>query len=93
MERSWLMGAVSSALRADIPLWHKQSGQIRSHPNLDRAPASLGEKQRFKWLIDNGWERLPEEKGGATIDKSIYRQFPQHYHDLTHELNDQQTLV
>jgi protein gp37 len=93
MERAWLMGAVNTALRQNIPLWHKQSGQPRSHPNWDRSPATLNTAQRFKWLIDHGWERLPEEKGGATIDKSTYRQFPQHYHDLTRRLNTQSTLI
>jgi protein gp37 len=87
MERSWLTAAIEAARRSGIALWHKQSGQVRSHPNLDRAPAALGINARFQWLIDNGWERLPDEKGGATLDKSTYRQFPQHYHDLTKRLN------
>jgi protein gp37 len=94
MERGWLMEAVNSARKKEIALWHKQSGQIKSHPNLDRAPATLGVNARFQWLIDNGWERLGHiEKGGATIDRSVYRLFPPHYHELTKQLNDRAQLV
>jgi protein gp37 len=88
MQRDWLLGAVNAARRAGIPLWHKQSGQPRSHPNWDRAPAALKQAERFRWLIDNGWERLPDEKGGATIDRATYRQFPAHYHQLSRRLNE-----
>jgi protein gp37 len=93
MERAWLMGAVRLAIRGNIPLWHKQSGQAQSHPNWDRSPATLSVAQRFKWLIDHGWEKLPAEKGGATIDKHTHRQFPAHYHELTRRLNTQSALV
>jgi protein gp37 len=93
MQRDWLMGAVNAARKADIALWHKQAGQILSHPNLDRAPAALAIKAKYQWLIDNGWERLKDEKGGATIDKNTYRQMPPHYHALTSRLNEQASLI
>lgn len=88
MERPWLTATVNAARKGDIALWLKQHGQAGSHPNLDQAPAALGIKARFQWLIDNGWEKLGrEEKGGATLDKSTYRQLPPHYHELTRTLN------
>jgi protein gp37 len=93
MERKWLVDAMNAARRAEIPLWHKQSGQIRSHPNWTNAPATLSPGRRFQWLIDNGWERLPDEKGGATIDKQTFRQLPEHYHQLTRQLNNRSQLI
>lgn len=93
MERPWLTATVNAARRDGIALWHKQSGQIRSHPNLDQAPPGLGVTAKFRWLVDNGWEKLPDEKGGATLDKSIYRQFPPQYHELTRQLNDRARLI
>ena len=88
MERPWLTAPVNAARNADIAVWLKQHGSIASHPNLDRAPAVLGVTGKFKWLVSNGWERLPGEKGGATLDRSTYRQLPPHYQDLTKRLND-----
>lgn len=93
MERSWLTATVNAARKADIALWYKQAGQIASHPNLDQAPAALGVKAKFQWLILNGWERIPAEKGGATLDKSTWRQLPPHYHELTRMLNDRAQLI
>jgi protein gp37 len=87
MERAWLMPAVEQALRMGIPLWHKQSGTMWSHPNLDRAPMGKGITARFQWLVDNGWELLAEEKGGATIDKATYRQLPAAFHSIAGRLN------
>ncbi len=92
MERSWLMPAVESAVKASIPLWHKQSGTPWSHPNLEEAPIG-GITTRFKWLVENGWELLPEEKGGATIDKQTYRQLPAAYNRLTDRLNGAGELI
>lgn len=87
MERPWLVSALERAQEAGAAIWHKQSGQPRSHPNLSEAPASPKITERFRWLVENGWEKLPEEKGGATIDKRTYREFPPSYHALTKELN------
>lgn len=87
MLREWLLGAVSTALKAGIPLWHKQSGRPASHPNWSAAPERLGVNARFQWLIDNGLEHLPDEKGGATIDGKTYRQLPAAYDRLTAALN------
>ncbi len=93
MQRAWLMPAVESALRAGIPLWHKQSGTPWSHPNLDQAPARLGITARMKWLEDNGWEFLPEEKGGATIDRKVYRDLPAAYARINKRLNPAENLI
>ena len=76
MQRDWLMPVVEQTQANGLPLWHKQSGQIRSRPNFADAPAELGVNARFKWLQDNGYEVLPQEKGGATVDKIAYRALP-----------------
>lgn len=73
MQPDWLKHAIQNAQAAGAAVWHKQNGQIRSHPNLYRAPAALTLTSKFHWLIDHGWETLPKEKGGATIDKMISR--------------------
>lgn len=87
MERPWLTAAVDATLKRGIALWHKQSGQPLSHPNLNESPAHLRINARFQWLIDNGWETLAHrEKGGATLDRQTYRQFPPHYHALADKL-------
>jgi protein gp37 len=87
MERSWLMASVEEAQKRGVALFHKQSGSIRSHPNFAEAPVELGLKARFDWLVANGWEVLPDEKGGATIDHKTYRELPPHYHQLNERLN------
>ncbi|HTB46253.1 MAG TPA: DUF5131 family protein [Acetobacteraceae bacterium] len=87
MPRPWLMPAVERALSANVPLWHKQHGQILSHPNIDRAADVRSLKGKLAWLVENGWEKLPKEKGGATIDGVTYRAFPVAYDRLTKRLN------
>jgi protein gp37 len=89
MERSWLVAAVENAKRHGIALWHKQSGTVRSHPNIGRVPTLRrpGPNEQFRWLRENGWEALPAEKGGATIDKQTYRELPGAYHELRQAMN------
>ncbi len=87
MEREWLLAAVEQAQSRGIAIWHKQSGTIRSHPNVTAAPERLNLTQRFRWLVMHGFELLPQEKGGATIDKRTYRAFPPSYHALAARLN------
>ena len=87
MEREWLLPAVEQIDRRGIAHFHKQNGTIRSHPNFAAAPGELGLTQRFRWLVEHGFEVLPEEKGGATIDKRTYRSFPPSYHALAARLN------
>ncbi len=87
MERAWLVQAVEQAQARGIALWHKQSGTIRSHPNFSATPERLNLTQRFRWLVEHDYELLPEEKGGATIDKRTYRAFPPNYHALAARLN------
>jgi protein gp37 len=87
MQREWLMAAVQNATRMGIPLWHKQSGHVRSHPNIDRVPHGLARPaDQMRWLRDNGWEFLPHEKGGATVDKQTYRELPTAYHAIKEDL-------
>jgi protein gp37 len=88
MQREWLLPAIENAQQAGARLWHKQSGTMRSHPNLDQAPAGLGITAKFKWLVENGWEVLPDEKGGATVDKQTYRDLPISYDQLKAKLSD-----
>lgn len=87
MQAAWLETAIYNAKVAGAALWHKQNGQIRSHPNLACAPAHLGLTARFQWLIEHGWETLPKEKGGATINKRNYRELPGAFHTLKDALN------
>lgn len=87
MERSWLMPAVENTLSKGIALWHKQSGTVASHPNIDRVPTKIiRPREQFRWLRDNGWELLSSEKGGATIDKQTYRQLPPVYDEIASTL-------
>jgi protein gp37 len=89
MERGWLIDAVDHARRAGAAVWHKQSGTVASHPNIDRVPIRLDKPaQQFRWLRDNGWEVLPQEKGGATIDRQTYRELPRAYHELKDRMNE-----
>lgn len=87
MERGWLEAALIGARRANAAVWLKQHGTVRSHPNLDRAPVQYSLTARFQWLRDNGWELLPQEKGGATIDKHTYRELPPAFARLKDTLN------
>ena len=86
MERAWLLSAIEQTQARGIALWHKQSGTIRSHPNLTAAPERLNLTDRFRWLVMHGYEQLPEEKGGATIDQRTYRSFPPSYHAMAARL-------
>ncbi len=92
MERRWLLDALEAAQRAEAAIWHKQSGQYRSHPNIMAAPQHMGWRQKFNWLVANGYELLPEEKGGATVDGRTYRAFPPSYHAAVDRLSPQRTL-
>lgn len=87
MQREWLLPAIDNALACDASLYHKQSGRAASHPNLHEAPPGKI-TERFAWLVANGWELLPGEKGGATVDKELHREFPQAYYDIARRMND-----
>ena len=87
MQRDWLLPAIENATKAGAAIWHKQNGQIRSHPNLAEAPAELGITARFRWLCEYGREVLPQEKGGATVDGQTYRSLPPAYHRIAERLN------
>jgi protein gp37 len=87
MLRDWLMAALTRAEGQGAALWYKQAGQPRSHPNLSEAPLNMNLTSRFQWLVDNGWEKLPDEKGGATVDRLTYRHLPPAYHALEGRLN------
>jgi protein gp37 len=87
MKQEWLAWGIIDARRAGASIWLKQHGTIASHPNLHRAPTHLGMGAKFRWLVENGWEELPEEKGGATIDKKTYRELPQAFHTLKATMN------
>jgi hypothetical protein len=89
MERRWLIDAVDRVRRVGAALWHKQSGSVASHPNIELVPARITKpNDRFRWLRDRGYELLPHEKGGATIDKETYRELPRAYHELKHQMNE-----
>jgi len=86
MERAWLMAVLDNA---SAPIWHKQSGTVRSHPNIDRVPQRYTKPaDQFRWLRDNGWEVLPQEKGGATADKMTWRHLPPAYYALKQSMAD-----
>jgi protein gp37 len=88
MARPWLLAAVETAQRQGCALWHKQSGTVPSHPNIDRVPQRLTKTaDQYRWLRENGWELLPAEKGGATIDRQTYRQLPDVYRAITDDMN------
>ena len=87
MQRGWLIPSIEECGRLGIALWHKQNGQMRSHPDLSQAPAELSVTRRFKWLVENGWELLPEEKGGATVNRRTFRDLPPSYHQLAAKLS------
>ncbi len=90
MQREWLLPAIENAQKAGARIWLKQHGTMHSHPNLSEAP---GQKitERFKWLVEHGWEVLPDEKGGATVDRATYRDLPLSYDQLKARMND--TLI
>jgi len=83
MERLWLMDALERAQQAEAAIWHKQSGHIRSHPNIREVPSQLiRPADQMRWLREHGWELLPHEKGGATVDRQTYRQLPRAYQEV-----------
>ena len=93
MQTEWLMPAVENAKLAGAALWHKQHGTPWSHPLLHFAPHG-GIRSRFQWLVDQGYELLPDEKGGATLrGKVTWREFPAHYHAATAALNPKVKLI
>ena len=80
MDRPWLLAAIDTATRHGLAIWHKQSGTVRSHPNIDKVPQRFTKPaDQFRWLRDNGWEVLPQEKGGATADRMTWRHLPPAY--------------
>jgi hypothetical protein len=88
MQPAWLLSAIENAKTANAAVWFKQYGQMRSNLLLHHAPATLGLTEKFKWLIANGLEILPQEKGGATLeDKVTWREFPAQYHAAKAALN------
>lgn len=87
MSRHALVGALEAAAMVGSAVWLKQHGTIGSHPNLDQAPHHYGVKGKFAWLVENGWELLPDEKGGATIDKSIFRELPEAFEHIKAAMN------
>jgi Protein of unknown function (DUF5131) len=87
MLSAWLMPAIENAKKAGAALWHKQHGTPWSNPMLPMAPPG-GIRARFQWLVDQGLELLPDEKGGATLPgKVTWREFPAQYHRATAALN------
>lgn len=88
-----LREAIEAAQKAGAALWHKQHGMKRSHPNFDKVPRDVkGIERGWTWLVDNLWELLPEEKGGATIDRCTYREMPPGYDLVRQRLNPQNDL-
>ena len=88
MQPEWLLTGIEHAKAAGAAIWLKQHGQMRSNPLLHHAPPGLGLTEKFKWLIANGLEVLPHEKGGATLeDKVTWREFPAQYHAAKAALN------
>lgn len=88
MERPWLMAAIGRALNDGIPLWHKQSGLVISHPNISSVPRSITKPpDQLRWLRDNNLEKLPAEKGGATVDGRTYRELPHAYYETKETMN------
>lgn len=88
MHKDWLLAGIENAQRAGAAIWLKQHGQIRSNPLLGKAPYQLGVTAKFKWLVDHGLEKLPDEKGGATLDDGVtHRELPPQFHALKVEMN------
>lgn len=88
MQPGWLLPGIDNAKRAGAAIWLKQHGQIRSNPMLHLAPSDLGIKAQYQWLIDRGLEKLPFEKGGATLEGGVtYREFPPGYELIRGRLN------
>jgi hypothetical protein len=92
MERPWLLAGLERAHQAGSAIWLKQHGTIASHPNIDLTPPGPW-AARFNWLRTNGFEVLPEEKGGATCDKQIWREMPPAYHAMAAALNRSAALI
>jgi hypothetical protein len=87
MMTKWLLPAIENAKKAGAAVYHKQHGTPWSHPMLAYAPPG-GIRSRFQWLVDQGHELLPNEKGGATLPGKItYREFPAQYHAAKAALN------
>jgi protein gp37 len=87
MEYGWLTPAIENAKKAGAAVYHKQHGTPWSNPMLHLAPPG-GIRARFQWLVDQGLELLPEEKGGATLPGKItWREFPAQYHRAKAALN------
>jgi len=88
MERAWLTDALDRAQRAGAAIWHKQSGTIASHPDIDKVPDRITKPaDKFRWLRENGWEWLPQEKGGATVYRMTYRNLPRAYYQIKEVMN------
>jgi protein gp37 len=88
MQRQWLLDALGNAEKAGSRIWLKQHGTMHSHPNLSETPSHWRITERFKWLVANGWEHLPDEKGGATADHTTWRDLPLSYDRLKAKLSD-----
>jgi hypothetical protein len=90
----WLLGGLERAQLAGAAIWLKQHGTIRSNPLLPHAPAHLGITARFRWLVEHGLERVPDEKGGATLEGGVtHRELPQAFHDLRRCMNWQGSII
>ncbi len=68
MQRSWLLPAVWNALKAGSRVWPwKQHGidALASEP-IGSAGSAGKITERFNWLVEHGWEVLPDEKAVRT---------------------------
>ena len=89
------MADAGGRVRADRrrPALAQAVRQGLSHPNIDLTVTIRTLVGKMAWLVENGWELLPDEKGGATIDRSTYRQFPAAYTRLTDRMNTKRSSV
>lgn len=91
MDLVWLEDAHSAAESLHLPIHFKQYGQPRNNPYVRWLMKSegLGVKAAWAKAVEQGLEKAPEEKGGATWQDRIWRQKPPAFGRIKNRLNQQ----
>ena len=93
MQIEWLNVAVAKSRKARAAIWVKQYGQARNNPAVVQIMAAekVGVTRAFALAVERGLELCPHEKGGATLEGTVYHELPTAWHELRQRLADQST--
>ena len=95
MEYRWLSDAHDEARRVGAAVHFKQWGAVKNNPLVRQRMFDAGVNQTTAWrqVVDEGLERQPDEKGGATIDGQVFHEKPAAFYRVMAQLNGGQAQL